>query len=309
MRTHLRELAVVAAVVFISALGTQACSSDDPIFGVRLLGTYDGPSSAELVVWAGENCSEFCDGEIDPFIAGVKGEEGPDDDDLDALLWTLSDLMDGYEFAGFYDDIEEEIAEMYDGELAEDEEAVYGPVAGRLDLNDACSPGTGSSYAIAGYTVRGDPEAPPAGKNFWIEFDELDVIARTVSVTLTLNNCTIDGDFIDTGTDEIVSLSGTIHLLHTYEDGEDGEYIEDTITGRVTVNPGVAEPTGTESTRVWGFNTPLTIDVEAARDWTKDDPDEFIGGACYDGLDASSDSACDGIFTDNDDTVFWNFTD
>lgn len=303
MKKQLKTGAAMLAALMVSALGLQACGSDDPL--ALLLGNLDGPSAAEALAAAQNGCTSACDGDIADLTLGVKGPpppEGDIDDDYDALVSFLGSLFFWGEEEAF---IERDalLEDLYpDG--YPDGEFTLGPVSGVVSLADACAPGTGTVVITLKDTLEetvmmASAKGLPEG---------LDWVSGTETYALFLSNCTLDGDIL-TGVvgSETVSLSGAVTFRFSGESGKDGFEMY-TVTGSLTVNPGAVEPAGGEaSATIWGYNEPLSFDVLLSSDLETAPPADG-GGACYGGTDATSEEACDGIFMSGDD-AFWNIWD
>lgn len=295
---RIKKFAAVAALLAAVTFGMQACGDDAQ--GILLaLGIIEGPSAADTLTAAQNGCTVNCDGELDDLSAGVKGpppEEGDYDDDYDALLRLIGFLWLGYDgdaFDAFFEFMEDRYPEGYpEGPFS------YGPLSARIDLSDACGPGTGSVIA----TFFGDldeEDLKSHGKGFVGDHPPLDVHEI---FTLSLSNCTVEGNITGGGT-ELVTLSGNATFSRRFGDDVDEEF---TVTGNIRVNPGAVAPTG-EATRIWGFDETITIDFILSDAFVMNPPGDG-SGVCYGGTDASSEEDCDGIFMDGEQ-AFWHFYD
>lgn len=296
---NFRKLAMALAAIMVAAGGIQACGGDDANPLLVLLGEYSGPSNATAVGYASTYCTS-CDGVITPPVSSVKGFAA-DDDDYDALLGgILGTAFKSIYFDTLQNTITGELADQatdhFDGiELAPGQRAYFGPLYAQVDLDDACAPGTGDVFVGVRDGFEGYPEMMAGEKGAgWGEF-----FYRQLIYDIRLNNCEFTGDLLGAMDNSVVTLSGRLVLTNVVDQIDTFE--DWSADGLILINPGESEPmvTGTDPTPVWGYSTPLRFDLEGHWD-SLGAFDTSEGGVCYDGLNASSAEACNGVFLDAD---------
>ena len=272
-----RKVGAVLALLMVLGAGIFSCNGRDPVGDLRSvatnIGNVDGPSAADFSEMFSLSClvaSINCDGVIEPVMVGGKAKGLPDshDDDLWALAYVLVSRMPFVE--GMNDLVSifnERREEFFGGLVSPGQNLTFGPFSGTLDLDEACRSGSGNVLRIVLETYAAFA-LTDAHVETWVTFDA----------------CRVEGALDDIPGDDALTLTGTMTFVEDF-DGFSAE-------GFVTINPGLAGPTGSGPTPIWGYDDTLSFDMGVLFGSMGV---EAVGGVCYGGITPTAEG-CEGIF-------------